>query len=163
MQFYAYHPLPQRIVKSTSSLSSSSSAALARGKYRIWEQTALERAIDAKRSGLSYRRSAAMYGIPTTTLHDHMSGKIEIGAKPGPKRYLNDEEEEELAGFLVQVAAIGYPKTKTQVLALVQQIIEICSTNMSTDFTSRWALVTLLACHDKVSCGKSSYCFRITT
>ena len=95
MQFYAHHPLPQRIVKSTSSLSSSSSAALARGKYRIWEQTALERAIDAKRSGLSYRRSAAMYGIPTTTLHDHMSGKIEIGAKPGPKRYLNDEEEEE--------------------------------------------------------------------
>ena len=134
MQFYAHHPLPQRIVKSTSSLSSS--AAVARGKYRTWEQTTLERAIDAKRSGLSYRRSAAMYGIPTTTLHDHMSGKIDIGAKPGPKPYLNDEEEEELAGFLVQVADIGYPKTKIQVLALVQQIIE--SKGISATVSNGW-------------------------
>ena len=106
-----------RFIMSTSSLSSCSSAALAGKKYCIWEQTVLQRAIDAKRSGLSYRRSAAMYGIPTTTLHDHnMSGKIEIGTNRGPKHYFNDEEEEELAGFLVQVADIGTLKPKLRFL-----------------------------------------------
>ena len=72
------------------------------------------------RSGLSYRRSAPMYGIPPTTPYnyDHMSGKVEVGAQPGPKRYLSDEEEE-LARFLVEVAKIGYPHTKSQTLALV--------------------------------------------
>ena len=41
-----------------------------------------------------------MYGIPTTTLFDHMTGKVEVGAHPGPKSHLNFEEEEELASFL---------------------------------------------------------------
>jgi hypothetical protein len=52
-----------------------------------------------------------------------MSGKVEVGAQPGPKRYLSDEEEE-LARFLVEVAKIGYPHTKSQTLALVQQMVD---------------------------------------
>ena len=53
-----------------------------------------------------------MYAIPTTTLYDHMCGNVELGAKPGPKRYLTDDEEEELAWFLLELAKIGYPRTK---------------------------------------------------
>ena len=56
-------------------------------------------------------------------LFDHMSGKVETGARPGPKPYLNAEEEEELASFLVQTANIGYPHSRSQLLALVQQIV----------------------------------------
>ena len=72
----------------------------------------------------SVRRAALMYGIPRSTLHDHYSGKIEIDAKPGPPPYLSVEEEEELSNFLMKCARIGYPKTRQQVLAIVQEILE---------------------------------------
>ena len=38
--------------------------------------------------------------------------------------YLTIEEEEEFTNFLLQVAQIGYPHTKKQVLAIVQRILE---------------------------------------
>lgn len=123
MQYYTHRPLSQRIVKSTSQ-SYSPLPSISRGKYRNWDEAALSKAIDARKAGMSFRRSAAMYGIPTTTLYDHVSGKVEIGAHPGPKRYLDQEEEEELASFILQIAKIGYPRNKAQILALVQQIIE---------------------------------------
>ena len=70
---------------------------------------------------ISYRRAAAMYGIPTSTLFDHMTGKVEIGVNPGPKPYLSREEEEELASFLIQTAKIVYPHTKSRFLLLVDK------------------------------------------
>ena len=89
MQYYTHRPLSQRIVKSTSqSYIYSPLPSIPRGKYRNWDEAALSKAIDARKAGMSFRRSAAMYGIPTTTLYDHVSGKVEIGAHPGPKRYL---------------------------------------------------------------------------
>ena len=72
-------------------------------------------------SGVHGHVSASLDNPPT--LHDHVSGKIALGAKSGPDPYLSFEKEEELASFLVQTAEIGYPHTKRQVLALVQQII----------------------------------------
>ena len=65
-----------------------------------------------------------MFGVPTTTLYDHMTGKVSIGAQSGPKPYLTREEEEELASFLIQTSKIGYPHTKSQLFALVQQMID---------------------------------------
>ena len=125
MQYYPHHSLSQRIIKSKQCYHTSptNSAAL-RGNYHAWEQSNLEKAILAKQGGLSYRRAAAMYAIPTTTLYDHMCGNVELGAKPGLKRYLTDDEEEELAWFLVELAKIGYPRTKNQTLALVQQMVD---------------------------------------
>lgn len=88
-------------------------------------------AMVAVERGVSLRRASEMYNIPKSTLYDHVCGKVTFGARSGPDPYLNTAEEEELCSFLVQVAKIGYPKTKKQVLALVQQILfskEITST-----------------------------------
>ncbi len=41
--------------------------------------------------------------------------------RPGPEKYLTTMEEEELAHFLIGCAAIGYPRTRTQVICIVQQ------------------------------------------
>lgn len=38
-----------------------------------------------------------------------MSERIPHGAKSGIEKYLNDEEEDILATFLLKCAAIGYP------------------------------------------------------
>ena len=43
--------------------------------------------------------------------------------KVGAPRYLDDEEEDELAKFLVGAASIGYPKTVREVKAIVGAIV----------------------------------------
>ena len=124
MQSYAHRPLSQRIYRTQLRYAQPSMCTGQRGRYRVWDESGLLKAMEAKSSGVSYRRAAAMYGIPTSTLFDHMTGKVEVGAHPGPKPYLSFEEEEELASFLEQTAEIGYPHTRSQVLALVQQMID---------------------------------------
>lgn len=56
----------------------------------------------AVNKGLPLRQAAEMYRVPKSTLHDHVSGKVAYGAKPGPDPYLSVEEEEELASFFKQ-------------------------------------------------------------
>lgn len=81
-------------------------------------------ALVAMENGISLRKASEMYRIPKSTLHDHFTGKVSFGARPGPDPYLTDAEEEEFVNFLVQIAGVGYPRTRKQVLALVQRIIE---------------------------------------
>ena len=53
-----------------------------------------------------------------------MTGQIEHGALPGRCPYLTREEEEELVAFLIRFAGIGYPHTRYQIMAIVQDILE---------------------------------------
>ena len=73
--------------------------------------------------GESVRRASEMFGVLRSTLHDHISGKVGHGSKPGRDPYLSLEEEEELVSFLVMCACIGYPHTRKQMMALVQVIV----------------------------------------
>lgn len=50
--------------------------------------------------------------------------KVQHGTHSGQVPYLNKIEEEELAHFLIRCADIGFPHTLTQILALVQQMID---------------------------------------
>ena len=126
MQFYAHKSLSERIIHSYPNAQPAHTPVhtAPRHMHHDWDDKALEKAMEARKRGYSYRTAASMYAIPTTTLFDHMSGKVETGARPGPKPYLNAEEEEELASFLVQTAKIGYPHSRSQLLALVQQIVD---------------------------------------
>ena len=101
MQFYAHRSLSERIIRSYPNAQPAHTPVhtAPRHMHRDWDDNALEKAMEARKRGYSYRTAAAMYAIPTTTLFDHMSGKVETGARPGPKPYLNAEEEEELASF----------------------------------------------------------------
>ena len=47
--------------------------------------------------------------VPKTTLKDRLRDRV---TKSGPKQYLNNEEEKELAEFLKDSAAVGYGKTR---------------------------------------------------
>ena len=48
-----------------------------------------------------------------------MSGKVISGSKSG-QRYLTESEEEELVSFILETAKIGFPRTRKEVLSLVQ-------------------------------------------
>ena len=65
-----------------------------------------------------------MYGVPKSTLDDRVRGKVKHGTKPGPVPYLSMEEETFFVNFLIKCAKIGYPRTVSEVLGLVQQIFE---------------------------------------
>lgn len=68
--------------------------------------------------------AASEFDVPATTLKDRLNGRVEHGSKPGPAPYLTDDEEAELAKFLIEISQIGYGKTKQEVLMIVQKTLE---------------------------------------
>ena len=83
----------------------------------------MEKALIAVESGMSIRRAAELHGIPRSTLHDHVSGRVKDLSRPGPQPYLSSSEDE-LVVFLLKCAKMGYPHTRQQILAIVQQILD---------------------------------------
>ena len=72
---------------------------------------------------MSVRQAAAQFGVPKSTLHDCISGRVLPGAIPGAPRYLDDEEEEELVRWLEGCAEIGYAKSVREVRGIVGAIV----------------------------------------
>ena len=68
-------------------------------------------AVNEKHSSIS--QAAREYGVPYTTLHVRLSGKISHGVNPGRRSYLFKCEENDLSTFLVEVAKAGYGKNKS--------------------------------------------------
>lgn len=64
---------------------------------------------------------ADQYGVPRSTLKDRVSARHET--RSGPQPYLSYEEEEEVATYLIKCAEIGYPKTKDDVIGIIQQAL----------------------------------------
>ena len=98
----------------------------------------MEKALQAVRlEGTSVRRAAEENGVPRSTLGDRVSGRVCHGAVSGPRRYLSEEEEEELVRFLLGCASMGYPKTRKEVLTLVQSHI-LRNRGMEKPITHGW-------------------------
>ena len=64
----------------------------------------MQAALKAVEEGESISKAARDHGIPKTTLFDRTSGRVAHGTKPGPRPYLNSEEEKELATYLKHCA-----------------------------------------------------------
>ena len=97
----------------------------------------MKQAVEAVEKGtVSVRKAAELYNVPRSTLHDKASGKTAEDARSGPQPYLSPEEEEELTSFLLQAAKIGYPYTRKQIIALVQQIVH--NKGITTTVTNGW-------------------------
>lgn len=62
-----------------------------------------------------YKESSWAVWNSRSTIHDHVSGKVQPGATSGPKPYLSETEEDELTSFIIKSAEIGYPRTKSDV------------------------------------------------
>ena len=67
---------------------------------------------------MTVRKAAVSYGIPKSTLHDHVKGKVQLGAGIGAQKYLTDEEEEEIVRWLE-----GCAKSISEVRAVVGAIV----------------------------------------
>ena len=69
--------------------------------------------------GMSVREETAQFGVPKSTLHNRISGKLQPGAAPGVPRYLDKEEEEEVVSWLEGCASIGFAKMVKEVRNIV--------------------------------------------
>ena len=93
-------------------------------KYQTYQNQRLVKALQSVREeGFSVRRAAEQFGIPKSTLHDHLAGKVVAIGHSGPPKYLTDEEEEELEEFLAGCASVGFARSRQQVLELVQEVV----------------------------------------
>ena len=91
--------------------------------YCGYSSVNMEKAYEAVAAGkMCVQKAAEEYGVPKSTLHDRVSGKVALNARSGRKKLLNDEEEASLIEFLVGCASIGYAKSRSDVLAIAQQI-----------------------------------------
>ena len=75
-------------------------------------------------NGSSVGRAAEEHGVPRSTLHDRVNGRVTHGAKSGPRKYLTTLEKDQLVAHLQNCASIGYGKSRKETLALVQAVVE---------------------------------------
>ena len=95
-----------------------------RPTYRGYSTISMEKAYEAAVTGtMSVRKAPEEYGVPRSTLHEKVTGKVALQVKSGSKNCLTDEEVASLVDFLVGCATIGYAKSRKDVLAIAQQIV----------------------------------------
>ena len=92
--------------------------------YRQWTEHRMREALSAIGVGMTVRKASVVYGIPRTTLNDHKLGKVRPGALPGRPTLLSTKEEEDLVNFLVESAAMGYGRTRRDVLDIVSRMAQ---------------------------------------
>ena len=94
-------------------------------KLRSRSNDSMVQAMDAVKSGLlGVNRAALEYGVPKTTLKDRIAGRVSHGTNIGSKPYLSKKEEEELVKFLINCSKMGYGKTRSEVLKIVEATLK---------------------------------------
>ena len=102
-----------------------------RSRYRADD---LEKAADAVRGGLSVRAASLRFGVPKSTLHDRVSGRIQPGAIYGKAPVLPQKTEEMMATQVKKAAAEGFGITRLKLMAKAGQVARKLS--LSTPFTN---------------------------
>lgn len=144
----SHSPLRDRVFKSTSKLESSKESS--RGVYQKWTNIGMREALDAvKQRGVSVSKASCMYGIPRSTLNDHLQGRVLPGAKAGAPTLLTIRQEEELVKFLVRCAELGIAKTKNEVINLASRILHTNGDQKS--LTEGWWRRFISRHHDALS------------
>jgi len=92
-------------------------------KRKQWSEESMVRALEEAAKGkLPISRISVKYKVPCTTLKDRIKGRVKHGTNPGPRPYLNEDEEEHLANHLISTAKLGYGKTRKQVKAFAEKV-----------------------------------------
>ena len=99
-------------------------------RYNSWKsgnEEKLHKAYEAvKTDRMTLRQASEVFGVPKSTLHDRLTGKVLFGSHSGPSRLMSEREEEELVSFLIHCASVGYPRSRKEtnlILTLVQTIL----------------------------------------
>ena len=98
--------------------------------YKNWTDENMDKAFEKVVScGWPVRKAAEAFNVPRATLGDRVSGRVVNHTLSGPPRILTDEQEEILANFLISCASIGYAKSRTEVMDIINQIYKARGVN----------------------------------
>ena len=105
-------------------------------QYKDYAKEKLDYAYEAVSKGMSVHRAAEEYGIPKSTLHDRVVGKVLAGSKSGHRRRLSSTVEIELVNFLDHCGSLGYSRSKQEVIQLAQSTVDM--KGISAKVTAGW-------------------------
>lgn len=91
-----------------------------------YEEKDLIKAIEAiTNKSMGIREACRVYGVPKTTVHDRLSGKVSANKKPkvGPDPVLGHEGEENIKNWVLDMARCGFPIFKKDLLESVSKIV----------------------------------------
>ena len=92
-------------------------------KRKKWSDEQMSGALNVVTRGeLKPSEAVNKFGVPRQTLRDRLTGRVVHGTSPVPKPYLTEQNEKILADHLIFTARIGYGKTQSQVMDLVERI-----------------------------------------
>ena len=94
-------------------------------KYKSWKAENTVTTIAAVQSNkCTVREASEINQVPKSTHHDRISDKVIHGSHSGPECYLTDTEENSVVKFLYKCSSIGFARSKNQVIALVNEIVQ---------------------------------------
>ena len=112
-----------------------------RKKRENWSNEALELATEGLDQGYKLSQVCAKYGIPRSSLRDHLVGRSR-GRKMGPKIVLFIEEENDLVEYIHLMVEWGHPMTplqlKNKVAEITQERITLLKDGISRESWIRW-------------------------
>ena len=91
----------------------------AKGVYLKYDAATLQKALASVRDGKFFGAASKEFGIPKSTLRDHMQGRSSVEVRPGRKRSIPEELENQVVDKVIAAAQAGFPITKRQFLMKV--------------------------------------------
>lgn len=78
---------------------------------------------DVKCNNMSLRKASMQYGVSVMTIHDHIAGKVEDGARPGRSTVLSHEIERKIVDKIKNVAKQGFGITRRLLKVKIARLI----------------------------------------
>ena len=98
---------------------------MASNERKLWSDESMIAATSSVlQDNLGVRESARLYNVPYETLRRRVNGSVKPGCKPGPGTILTEEEEDQLARYLLDMAEMGFGLNRETVMYLAYKIVE---------------------------------------
>ena len=98
---------------------------MASKERKLWSEESMIAATKSVLQGdLGVRESARLYNVPYETLRRRVTGSVEPGCKPGPGTVLTEEEEDQLAHYLLEMSEMGFGLSRDIVMCLAYKIVQ---------------------------------------
>ena len=94
-------------------------------KRKLWSEESMAAATSSvTNDNMSLREASRLYNVPFETLRRRVNGSVRPGCKPGPATVLTEEEEEQLASYLIQMSEMGFGLSRDTVMHLAYNVVE---------------------------------------
>ena len=81
---------------------------LSKPKRKLWSSESTAATVRNVREGMGLRESARLYNVPVESLRRRVVGSVDLDCKSGPPTVLNEDEEDRLAQYVVEMADMGF-------------------------------------------------------